>query len=140
MFRLSKKVEYAILALQYMAERNESKTSVKEMSEKLNISFDFLSKTMQLLNKRGLVESLQGIRGGYILSEPSDRISIADVIRAVEDRTGIVQCFKDGRDSCGRVDDCTIRTPMGHIQKKVDNVFESTSIKELAEMGMKNIV
>ena len=137
MFRLSKKVEYAILALQYMAEKDEAKTSVKEMSENLNISFDFLSKTMQLLNKKGLVESLQGIRGGYILGDKPEKISIADIIRAVEQRIGIVQCFKDGKDSCGRVEDCTIRTPMGHIQKKIDNIFESTTIKELAGFARK---
>ncbi len=135
MYRLSKKIEYALLAMQYIASNDNRKISAKEMSEKLNISFEFLSKTLQMLMKNGLVESHQGIRGGYTLAREPEDISVADVIHSLESKTGIVECMDDEKDddNCGRADHCTIRTPIAHIQRKVNDVFKSTSIAELSE-------
>ena len=138
MLRLSKKVEYALLALQYMACKKEKLVTAKEMSEKLNISFEFLSKTLQILMKKSLVESIQGIRGGYILAKPPEEITISDVIRSVDKKPGIVECLtfmtKDG--TCGRAEFCTIHEPMVRIQKKMEEVLDATTIADLAEYGV----
>jgi Rrf2 family protein len=132
MYRFSKKVEYAILALQYMAASKESQVSAKEMSEHLNISFEFLSKTLQTLMKYGLVLSHQGIKGGYMLAKDAKDISITDIVNSLEKRNGLVECISNGNnDGCGRVADCTIREPLKKIQRSIEKIFDNTTVAEL---------
>ncbi len=134
MLKLSKKVEYSLLALQLLAQNCDKKLSAKEISETLNISFEFLSKLLQTLMKKGLVSSYQGIRGGYTLQKSAEEISIADVINALDDMPAVVDCLRDD-DYCGcdRIENCTIRLPMQKIQKEIDTMFSRTSIAHLAD-------
>ncbi len=131
MFRLSKKVEYGILSMQYMADREESLVSAKEMSENLEISFEFLSKTLQLLMKKGLVVSQKGIKGGYLLSKPSIEISLSDIIYALDSKPELVDCEGENGDDCDRKDNCTIRKPLEILQVKLNNLFDNIKLNEL---------
>ena len=133
MIKLSKKVEYALLALQYMGARAPDLVSAKEMSESLNISFEFLSKTLQTLMKGGFVMSHQGIKGGYTLIKKPEDINIASVILALDMKHGIVECMiNEDNESCFRVEECSIRKPMARLQKKIDDIFYKTTISELS--------
>ncbi len=132
MLKLSKKAEYAILAMQFMAENSGYKLNAKEIAFQLGLSFEFLSKTMQALNKSGLVESQQGVKGGYILSKDADNISLMEIINATEEKIGIVDCLNSNVDICDRNEICVIKDPMHKIQKLIDNIFNLTSLKDLA--------
>ncbi|MCX6147012.1 MAG: Rrf2 family transcriptional regulator [Candidatus Kapabacteria bacterium] len=131
MFRLSKKVEYGILSMQYLADKEEVLVSAKEMSESLEISSEFLSKTLQLLMKKGLVISQKGIKGGYLLSKPSNEISMSDIIYALDSKPELVGCNGDNGEDCDRKDNCTIRKPLEILQIKLNDLFELTKLSEL---------
>jgi Rrf2 family protein len=132
MLKLSKKIEYGLLAAQYIASHPGKLVSAKEMSDELNISFEFLAKTLQKLMKSDLVVSYQGIKGGYELARKPDEISMADIITALEGNPTIVDCVKfDGSSECGRSGNCSIKKPMGIIQKKINNILSSTTIAEI---------
>lgn len=132
MLRLSKKTEYAILAMQYIARSAERPVSAKEISDNLNISFEFLSKTLQTLIKSSLIVSLQGKSGGYLLNRNASEISIADIINALDEKSNVVECssseMNDG--TCGRQDECTIKNPMSEIQNKINNILYETTLAE----------
>ncbi len=132
MLRLSKKIEYGILAIKYIAENPDKKVTAKEISEKMNISYEFLAKTMQKLMKSGLIVSHIGLNGGYTLAVEPNAISIADIISALEEDTTIVECFSKGNDSpCERDDFCEIRHDMSGLQKEINNVFSRMTIAKL---------
>ncbi len=132
MFKLSKKVEYAILAVQYMALSSKGIVSAKEIAEQLNISFEFLSKALQKLMKNGIIESKQGIRGGYVLSRPAEMISLADIINAQNDEIKVVDCLTEESDcACIREEDCSLRSPMQNIQQRINSILKSTSIADI---------
>lgn len=134
MFKLSKKVEYALLSLQYLALRDGELATAKEISEQLNISFEFLSKTLQTLMKNGLIRSQQGIKGGYVLARGPEIITISHVVAALDSSPRVVECVNnDDRDDCNRAEDCTIKHPMLVIQKKIEAIFDSTTISELSQ-------
>lgn len=138
MYRFSKKTEYAILALQYIASRSDERHSAKQISEYLNISFEFISKILQKLNRENLLTSHQGINGGYELAKNPNDLTVSDIIRAIEENSSIVECMKkDNTDNCGRSEDCTIKGPMARIQKRIDNVFAETSIADLSDYNNK---
>jgi Rrf2 family protein len=138
MLKLSKKIEYGLLAMQYIAsniENNREKViSAKEISSKLNIPFEFLSKTLQKLMKSGLIESQQGNKGGYILAKSPDSTSLAEIIIALDEKAELVECFTTQNDStCSRTNKCSIRGPIKNIQNKIDRVFKSTTLAELLD-------
>jgi len=139
MLKLSKKTEYAILAMQYFASSSDKLVSAKEISEKLNISFDFLSKTLQALMRNGLIISHQGTRGGYTLARAPEETTLGDIIDALDESSSVVNCtVHNNEPNCNRIDDCTIRQPMTNIQKKIHDVFYSTTIAEMA-VDYKNV-
>lgn len=133
MLRLSKKVEYGILAVQYMAEKLSELITAKEIAEKLDLSFDFLAKTLQTLNKNGLISSSQGVRGGYVLTKSPDEIRLTDIIEALDEKANLVDCFSPDDPECARQDECKLRYPLHILQKKINLIFESTSIAELSK-------
>jgi len=136
MLKLSKKVEYGILALQYLADREGKLITAKEVAEDLNISFEFLSKTLQTLMKKGLINSQQGIKGGYFLSQDAKAITLSDIVASLESKPRLVDCATiHGKDSihenCERLENCTIRTPLMAIQDKIDEIFKTTTLADL---------
>ncbi|MDX9789654.1 MAG: Rrf2 family transcriptional regulator [Candidatus Kapaibacterium sp.] len=132
MLKLSKKAEYAILAMQYLAENPGEKLNAKEIASNLDLSFEFLSKTMQALMKSGLVESQQGVKGGYLLTKEPENINLMEIINATEERIGIVDCLNGDEEECIRNNHCVIKDPMLKIQKLIDKIFIETSLQELA--------
>jgi Rrf2 family protein len=143
MIKLSKKIEYAIIAIQYIAAQNDKMVSAKEISEKLNLSFEFLAKTLQSLMKKGLINSYHGIHGGYNLAKKPEEITVGSIINAIEPKKTIVDCFSDSyRLACSRTNFCSIRHSMEDIQNKIDDIFNSTTIAELSKnyFSFENIV
>jgi len=131
MLKLSKKIEYGILAVQYMASKPDDLVRAKEISEKMNLSFDFLAKTLQTLNKNGLISSQQGVHGGYKLSKNVSDMTLTDVIMSLEEKTSIVDCMAPGETDCNRSEGCSLKHPIHLLQQKIDKLFDSITISEL---------
>ena len=85
MFRLSKKTDYALLALQYLASPGElGDVSARAIAERFEIPAELLAKILQRLAHDGLITAHRGVHGGYRLARSPDAISIADIARAVD--------------------------------------------------------
>ncbi len=83
LFKLSEAASIALHAMAYMASKGNTVT-VPEMSQKLNVSEAHLSKVVQRLTKNGLVKSLRGPKGGYLMAKPAGDVSLKDVYEAIE--------------------------------------------------------
>jgi Rrf2 family protein len=131
MLRLSKKIEYGILALQYLAENSDKLVTAKVIAENLDISFEFLSKTLQALKKNNLVNTIQGMKGGYTLADSPDNISLMQIIEALEHYPDIVECVNS--ETCEREEYCSIRSPMHVIQEKINDIFTKMKLTDFLE-------
>jgi len=133
MLRLSKRVEYGLIALRHFAAiKDGSVCTAKEISQKYNVPYDLLAKVLQKLAQAHIIQSYQGVRGGYVLAHDPSKIRISDVIGAIEqEKPMLAECYADGPDSCIIFDDCTIRRPLGKIQKNINNFFHTMSIAEI---------
>ena len=141
MLRLSKKAEYGLMAMQYIAARPGTVVSAKEIAEEYGISFELLSKVLQLLMRRDIIQSYKGVNGGYVMLLHPSSVSVADVIHAIEGRSALVRCNDDSPDEacgCRHYDGCTIRTPMQKIQERLDSVLASMSIAEMMDGAQAN--
>ena len=133
MLKLSKKTEYALLAVKYIALKpDNSCVTAKEISTGYNIPYELLAKILQKLTKKNIVISYQGIKGGYSLVKDSRDITLNDVISAVE-RVQITNCMKENgsRKDCARFDCCQIRNPLSKVQTEIEKIFKETTISQI---------
>jgi Rrf2 family protein len=133
MFKLSKKVEYGLIAVKHIAsEKNGKPCSAKEISKKYEIPYELLSKVLQKLKREKILNSVQGIKGGYKLSRKPDKITLSAVMTAIEGTSLILDCgLHDDPDSCKIYHTCIINGPLQKIQKGISRFFNNTKLSEI---------
>ena len=130
MFRLSKKADYGLIALKHLAQHTDESVSAREIAKEYRIPAELLAKILQRLARKGLVVSQQGTHGGYVLARDASKISIVDVIEALDGPIGITPCEQGS--SCEQLEKCTVRDPLMAIRVKMVRILGDTSIYELA--------
>ena len=129
MFRLSKKADYGLIALKHLARHADESISAREIAKEYRIPGELLAKIMQRLARKGLVVSQQGTHGGYLLGRDPSRISIVDVIEALDGPIGITPCERGS--SCEQMEKCSVKDPLMAVRAKMVRVLSDTSIYEL---------
>ena len=133
MVRLSKKVEYGLIAIGHIAARSGGDVvTAKEIAAEYKIPYELLAKVLQRLTKAGLILSHQGVHGGYTLAKHPEEVPISVIIHAIEGTTPvIVQCMADGPESCGVFTTCTIKSPLTKVQENIERAFSSMTLSEI---------
>lgn len=132
MLRLSKKADYALLAVRHLAAHGgRDAVSARELAEAYDIPAELLAKVLQKLVRARLLDSHQGIRGGYALSRPPKAVSVAEVIQAVDGPLTVTACSEDDK-TCDQFAKCGIRDPLWRIKDRIVSALAATSVAELA--------
>lgn len=132
MLRLSKKADYALIAVRHLAIRpDDVAASAREISEAYAIPLELLAKILQRLVRARLLASVQGTRGGYRLARAAGSISVADVIQAVDGPVTVTACSPDDH-ACGQYTTCSIRDPLWKIKNRIVETLTTVSVAELA--------
>lgn len=132
MFKLSKKTEYGILALQYMMLLDDNcVATVKEIAEQHNIPQSLLAKICQQLAKSKIIQSVQGSRGGYTLNKRPSDISLAAVLEAIEGPIRLVDCTL-AHHSCERDDNCSLKNSLHPVQHQLSTFLQSVTLASIA--------
>ncbi|MDD9820169.1 MAG: Rrf2 family transcriptional regulator [Nitrospira sp.] len=139
MLKFSKKADYALLALQYMAMVQYGINAVprvvntKEIAEEHNIPLELLAKVLQTLARHQLIESHHnGPKGGYVLGREPKDITIAQVLESIEGPLGLTDCSQEKYQStCDQIARCNIRTPLLKIQDSVLQLLNGMSIEDM---------
>lgn len=133
MLKLTKKADYGLMALKYLAEHPETPAlSAKDVADAYGIPAQLLAKILQRLTKTGLLRSHAGMNGGYELARDPREISAFEVIHAIDGPLFITSCFK-GAKSCELTPSCTIKEPLARVNETITGVLRSISIHDLAE-------
>jgi Rrf2 family protein len=132
MLRLSKKADYALMAMKHLAQKaGVSSTSAREIAEQYDIPIELMAKVLQRLVRTGLLVSTQGTRGGYTLSRASTSISVADVIQAIDGPFTVTACSTENAD-CDQYSKCNIRDPLWQIRERIVAALGTVTIAEMA--------
>jgi Rrf2 family protein len=131
MLRLSKKADYALMAMKHLATHTEASASAREIAERYDIPTELMAKVLQRLARRGLVLSLQGTRGGYRLARPTTQISVADIIQAIDGPLTVTAC-STGDDNCGQYSKCSVRDPLWKIKDRIISALTDCSLQEIS--------
>jgi Rrf2 family protein len=133
MLRLTKKADYGLLAVKFLAEsRDSASSSAKDISEAYHIPLQLLAKILQRLTKVGLLRSHAGMNGGYELSKAPNEITAFEVIHAIDGPLFITSCITISG-SCDLNDICTIKEPLRRVNDSIADLLKSIRISDLVE-------
>jgi Rrf2 family protein len=129
--KLSTKGRYAVSAMfDLAAHENGDPISAAEISKRQGIPLPYLEQLLLKLRRGGLVKTVRGPSGGYVLSRKPSRVSIGDVIRAADGPVALADCVPVSS-NCPRSGCCSTRSLWENLSRKVTKVFDSTTLKDL---------
>ena len=139
MFTFSKRTDYALMALDHLAQGGQGKlVSAKEISEKYSIPGELLAKVLQTLSRNGFIDSQPGPSGGYRLARDSSEISLGSVVRAIEGEHGLCGCMKGEDPDCDQLECCSVREPLQLIHKELFGVLDKHKLSEFESIRRHN--
>lgn len=129
--KLSTKGRYALRAMLDLAlQPREAPTLIKDISQRQEISELYLEQLFTRLKAAGLLRSVRGPKGGFLLSRHPSQIRVIDIVEAMEGTTALVECVDDV-DYCSRADLCVARQLWSEVKNAVDRVLESLTLEDL---------
>jgi Rrf2 family protein len=132
MLRLSKKADYALMALKHLATRTDvMSASAREIAEAYDIPIELMAKVLQRLARRGLLVSHQGTHGGYRLAKAPSAISVADIIQAIDGPLTVTACSTEA-ENCGQYSKCSVRDPLWRIKDRILAALATCSLQEVS--------
>jgi len=139
MLRLTKKADYGLMALKYLAEqalvpggRANAAQSAKDIADAYHIPPQLLAKILQTLARAGLLVSHAGTNGGYALARPASEISAFEVIRAIDGPLFITSCITI-HGTCDLAGHCTIKEPLRKVNDSIKDLLSGIRIADLIE-------
>jgi Rrf2 family transcriptional regulator, cysteine metabolism repressor len=126
------KTEYALKSLIHIALSDEPVSS-KQIYEKEGIPIAFLEQILVRLRRKGLIKSVRGKKGGYILAKSPKEISVFDVINVMEGPYGIVKCLVPGGESecLFSFTDCVLKDVWNTVQAEVISILKKITLEDL---------
>lgn len=139
MLRLTKKADYGLMALKYLAEqalvphgKTSAAQSAKDIADAYHIPPQLLAKILQTLARAGLLVSHAGTNGGYALARPASEISAFEVIRAIDGPLFITSCITI-HGTCDLAGHCTIKEPLRKVNDSIKDLLSAIRIADLIE-------
>jgi Rrf2 family protein len=136
MLRLTKKADYGLMALKYLAEQPGTGVaqSAKDIAEAYHIPPQLLAKILQTLARAGLLVSHAGTNGGYALSRGATEITAFEVIRAIDGPLFITSCITI-HGPCDLAGHCTIKEPLRKVNDSIKDLLSAITIADLIEVS-----
>lgn len=134
--RLSSKVEYGVRAMTVLAVTYPGgPVPLRKIAEKEKISLKFLEQIFPDLKRAGLIGSIRGSRGGYVLTRDPGSIRVGDIVRALEGPITPVTCLSEKRTEicCHHGEECLTRQVWERLRDKINDVLDDVSLNELIE-------
>ena len=137
--KLSTKGRYGVKAMVELAiNYGDTPLSIKTISGRQNISEYYLEQLFSPVRKAGLIKSIRGAQGGYVLNKEPKDITVADIMYVLEGPIEVADCV-DGA-TCDNVDGCATRLLWGKIKRSIDDVLTSVTLQDIVNdyIDMKN--
>lgn len=130
---ITRDTDYAIRALMYIACSKDAIVSVAEIEKKLKLPRPFLRKILQILQKKGILKSIKGNKGGFLLAVPAKKIFLADLMKIFQGRITLTECFLKKK-VCPNIKRCSMRHKIKNMEKIVVSELKKITIASLLEM------
>ena len=130
MLRVSKLTDYATVVMTVLAAAPDCVHSAQDLADKARLELPTVSKLLKSLAHADLVESFRGVNGGYRLARAPERISIADIVIAMEGPIGMTECSAH-TGMCGHEPHCGVRVNWQRISHAIAGALASVTIADM---------
>jgi Rrf2 family protein len=131
MLRLSTKGQYGVRAMYEIAKAGSiGPVTIKEISEKQDVSVAYLEQILNTLRKSGIIKSVKGPGGGYMLSRDPEKISIGQILKELEGPVAITSCL-DPSEGCVRVDSCVTHLLWKSLGDNIEQFLDGMTLHDL---------
>jgi Rrf2 family protein len=137
---LSKKCQYALHALIYIVEHEDSeRLTIQEIADKKNIPKKFLEGILVDLKNAGIVGSKKGKFGGYYMMKRPENVSVLEIIRLIDGAVAMLPCVSlNFYESCGRCDDeatCRVNKLFSAVRDETLKILSGNTLADLQKIG-----
>ena len=131
MFKIHKKVKYALIALKHIASLKAGQLSTaKEICAKFDIPFDPTARVLQLMAQHGVLRAEQGVHGGYRLTGDLRKLSVHALSGMVTGGLSVTDCSSE-KGACDRLERCVLKGAMARLNARVVKTFKDVSVMEM---------
>jgi Rrf2 family protein len=132
MLKFSAKSQYGLRAMVCLAMSRGEIFSLKEVSKREGISFDYLEKIFSKLEKAKLIKAKRGVQGGYFLIKKPAKIKVGKIIRILEGEVALVKCInRQNKFLCPHGGKCLTRNFWKKIQDSLNKTLDSLTLADL---------
>lgn len=132
MLRISKLTDYGVIVATALASKPERRPiSVSDLSAETGVPQPTVAKLLKLLARQGVVESFRGAQGGYALGKSPERISVAEIIAAIEGPIAITECSEDGQSACSHEAVCEVRGNWQRINQAIQTALDAVTLRDM---------
>lgn len=133
MLSFSRKADYGLLLLTVLAKLSEKEyLSVKEVARRHTLPYTFLAKIASELKDLGVIESREGVRGGFRLSKQPKEVSLGEVVNRLDGPVAPVACLQGKVCACQA--SCSHRGVMKHVSRLVEQTMADYTLADLMEV------
>jgi Rrf2 family protein len=133
MLRLSTKGQYGVRAMFEIAKGYPATpTTIREISERQEVSVAYLEQILSKLRRAGLIVSVKGPGGGYLLSKEPAEISIGSILMELEGPVAMASCL-DPAEGCSRVDRCVTHLLWRSLGEKIESFLSTITLRDLLQ-------
>jgi len=131
--KLSTRTRYGVRAILELAEHAaKGPLQLKIIAQRQDISAKYLEQLMAILKSAGLVRSIRGAKGGYVLAKDPNQIRLNQVFHCLEGPVTTAECVEN-EDYCRRTADCAVRHVWIQMHQAIEDVLQSTTLQDLID-------
>ncbi len=130
MLRVSRLTDYATVVMTCIAAHPAEVLSTAQIADETRLELPTVSKLLKALGHAELVESFRGVNGGYRLARPASKISLAEIVEALEGPIGVTECsVAEGQ--CERESQCNVRGSWQHVNSVLEQTLRGVSLADM---------
>lgn len=131
--KLSTRARYGTRALLDIAQHSDrGPVLLKDIAKRQGISKDYLEHILIFLKAAGLIRSIRGMRGGFVIAKPPSQIRLDEVVKILEGKIALVECI-DSPEVCSHTDVCITHELWEEVTGAMNQVLKSTTLEDLME-------
>jgi len=136
--KLSTRTRYGMRAVIELAQHEEKRPlQLKVIAERQDISVKYLEQLMSMLRSSGLLRSIRGAKGGYILARPPEQINLSEIFRCLEGSVTTAECTENS-DYCERSADCVARDVWIEVEAAIQKILRSITLADMVKRAKKH--
>jgi len=132
MLRITKQSDYAIVLMTHIASTEDRWQNASELATQAGLPQPIVSKILKLLTRGRLLESQRGVKGGYCLAHPAARITVAEIIEALEGPISVTECVEEAPGECTQEAFCPVRGNWQRINHVLRDALSEITLEEMA--------